>query len=98
MEDDLNFFTNGRRPQFFYTWKMMSIFRKIEDNFNLEKMEDNLNIVGNGRRPQKISNGRQPRLFGKWKMTTIISDWKMTQLCWQIVNDLNIQANERQLA
>ena len=55
MEDDLNFFTNGRRPQFFDKWKttsillMMSIFPKMEDNFNLEKMEDNLNIVGNGR-------------------------------------------------
>ena len=31
-EDDLNFFINGRRPQFFQKWKTTSIFGEREDN------------------------------------------------------------------
>ena len=41
MEDDLNFFENGRRPYFFY--------------FFIQKKDD-LNIFKNGRRPQKINH------------------------------------------
>ena len=51
MEDDLNFFENGRRPQFFL---------KMEDDLKFLKMEDNLNYFENGRRPQFIENGRRP--------------------------------------
>ena len=40
MEDDLNFFENGRRPQFFWKWKTTYIVLKMEDNLNLLKMED----------------------------------------------------------
>ena len=35
MEDDLNIFENGRRPQFL----------KMEDDLNFLKMEDNLNFL-----------------------------------------------------
>jgi hypothetical protein len=41
MEDDLNSFAKGRRPQYFGKWKTTSIFWQ---------MEDNLNILTNGRR------------------------------------------------
>ena len=34
MEDDLNIFENGRRPQFFRKWKTTSIFLKMEDDLN----------------------------------------------------------------
>ena len=32
MEDDHNFFEKGRRSQFFFKWKIISIFLKIEDD------------------------------------------------------------------
>jgi hypothetical protein len=32
MEDDLNFFKNGRQSQFSQKWKTISIFRKMEDD------------------------------------------------------------------
>ena len=44
MEDDLNFFENGRQPHFF----------QMEDNLNLIQIEDDLNNLVNGRQPQKI--------------------------------------------
>jgi hypothetical protein len=48
MEDDLIFFKDARRTQFFLLkWKTASFFSKIEDNLNiLEKleMEDNHNL------------------------------------------------------
>ena len=43
MEGDLNFFENGRRPQFSL---------KMENNLNSFPMEENLNILVNGRQPQ----------------------------------------------
>ena len=44
MEDDLNIWTNGRRPQYLDKWKTTSIFWKMEDDLNYLEMEDNLNI------------------------------------------------------
>ena len=38
IEDNLNFFENGRGPQF---------KKKMEDDLNLKKMEDNLNFSEN---------------------------------------------------
>ena len=43
MEEDLNIFENGRRPQYLWKFKTTSIFLKVEDN---------LNIFENVRRPQ----------------------------------------------
>ena len=43
MEDDLHFFENGRRPQFFGQWKTTSTFLK---------MKDELNVFENGRQPK----------------------------------------------
>jgi hypothetical protein len=54
MEDDLNFYPNGRQPQFFQKWKTTSTF---------SKMEDDLNIFKNGRRPQLFKNGIRPQFF-----------------------------------
>ena len=34
MEDDLNFFRNGRRPKFFGKLKTTSIFGEMEDDLN----------------------------------------------------------------
>ena len=58
MEDDLSFFSNGRRPQFFDNvgrpkkWKTTCIFLKIEDNLNF------------------LEDGRWPEFCWKWKMTS----------------------------
>jgi hypothetical protein len=43
MEDDLNIWVNGRRPQYLGEWKTTSGFWK---------MEDDLIILANGRQPQ----------------------------------------------
>jgi hypothetical protein len=37
MEDDLNLFTNGRQPQFFYKWKTTSILLHMEDDVNFSE-------------------------------------------------------------
>jgi DICT domain-containing protein len=54
MEDDLNFFLNGRRPQFFFKWKTTSILLKMEDNLNFFLMEEDLNIFVISRQPQYL--------------------------------------------
>ena len=72
MEDDLNFFLNGRRPQYFDKWSTISIFTNREEIIFL-KVEDDLNVIANGRRPQYLANGRRPQYFGKRKMTSIFS-------------------------
>ena len=54
LKDDLNFWANGRRPQFLGKWKTTSIFAKMEDKLNFLnendlifcKMEDDLNFLG----------------------------------------------------
>ena len=38
LEDDLNFFANGSRPQFFGKWKTTSLFWKMEDDLNLKEI------------------------------------------------------------
>jgi hypothetical protein len=40
MEDDLNFFENGRRPHFFFKWKTTSIILKMEDDLIFFLMKD----------------------------------------------------------
>ena len=64
MEDDLNFFQNGRRPQFFPKWKTTSICQTFS------KTKDNHNIFKNGRRPELFENGRQPQFFQNEMTTT----------------------------
>ena len=49
MEEDLNFFKNGRQPQLFQKWNTTSIFSIMEDDLNFSKMEDNLNFLGKKR-------------------------------------------------
>jgi hypothetical protein len=43
IEGDLNFFPNGRQPQF---------FSKMEDDLNFSNMEDDLKNFKNERQPQ----------------------------------------------
>ena len=64
MEDDLNFFGNGRRPQF---------FAKMEDDLNfLGKMEDDLIFLGKMEDDLKCKiNGRRPQMEDKWKYSTV---------------------------
>ena len=78
MEDDLNFFENGRRPHF---WE-------IKNDLKYFQMEVNLNILVNGRQPFSkqtrrnieddlnfFENGRQPHIFFiffKWCMTSLL--------------------------
>jgi hypothetical protein len=60
LEDNINFWANGRQPQFLEKWKMTSIFAEMEDKLNFLnendlifcKMGDDLNFLG------------------KWKMTS----------------------------
>jgi hypothetical protein len=66
LADKLDFFPDGRRPQFCSQMKDSLIFWQMEDNFNLYKMEDELSIVANGRLPQ---------YFSQWETTLII--WQM---------------------
>jgi hypothetical protein len=68
LEDYLILFENGRRPQYFGNGKTISIFWKLEDDFNLQKIEYDLNI---------FSKGRLPLYFSQWKTTTIF--WKMEE-------------------
>jgi hypothetical protein len=54
MEDDLNIFENGRRPQSFFKWKTTSILLKMEEDLilfvngrikiNYRKNNENFNI------------------------------------------------------
>ena len=69
MEDDLNFFVNGRRPQFFGKWKKTSIF--------FVNGRQSQHFV-NGRRPQFIVNISQSQ-FCKLK-TTFSSSLNARQL------------------
>jgi hypothetical protein len=62
MEDDLNFFKDQKRPNFFQKWKTKSIF---------SKMEEDPNLFEKGRRPQLFSNGKQPQHLIECKMTSI---------------------------
>ena len=43
MEDDLNFFKNGRRPKFSKMEGDLN-FSKIEEDLNFSKIEDDLNF------------------------------------------------------
>ena len=52
MEDNLNIFENGRRPQYFSNARRPHIFQ-MDDNINLIQMEYDLNILANGRQPIK---------------------------------------------
>ena len=53
MEEDLNLWVNGRRPQFVGKWKSTLICWRLEDNPNFWQMEDkHIFYVLNGRRPQ----------------------------------------------
>ena len=54
MEDDINSFENGRRPQYFWKLKTTSI---------VLKMEDDLNFIWNGRRPQIIESYKNERRY-----------------------------------
>ena len=62
MEDKLNIFSNGTRPNLFWKMEDYPIYLKMENYLNLKKMEDDLNIMANGR-PSQYS--------GKWKTTSI---------------------------
>ena len=52
MEDDLNNFFNGRRPQFFLKMKDDLNFSEIKYELNFLEMEDDLNLFENARRPK----------------------------------------------
>ena len=72
MEDDHSFFEKGRRSQFFFKWKITSIFLKIEDD--LKKImqpktikNKNNNVFENGRRPDFFLNRRRTDFFVKMK-------------------------------
>ena len=39
MEDDLDILENGRRPQYSWKWKTISIFLKMEDDLNIFLMK-----------------------------------------------------------
>ena len=88
MEDDLNFFENGRKPHFFL----------MEDNLNFFENGRQPHFFENGRRPQLLGewktttkiqmendlkfwgNGRRPKKF-KWKMSSIFFfKWKTTSI------------------
>ena len=50
MEEDLNILANGRRPQYFGKWKMISMFWQMEDDINGRQthcfqLEDDLNFL-----------------------------------------------------
>ena len=75
MEDDLNIFENGRRPQFFGKRKTTSIFLKMEDN--LKKImqpktikSKNNNIFENGRLHKFFFKKEDNLIFGKYKTTS----------------------------
>ena len=57
MEDDHNFFENGRRPQCLLKWKTTSSSLKMEDNLifinKFLQKKDDLNILKNRRLPQQ---------------------------------------------
>ena len=53
MEDDLNVFENGRRPQFL----------KMENDLNFFKNEDDLTIFKNGRRPYYFQKWKTTSIF-----------------------------------
>ena len=65
IEDNLNIFENGRRPQYFWKLKTTSIFLK---------MEDNLNIFENGTWPQYLKKWKTTSIFIKYKTTLIFSN------------------------
>jgi hypothetical protein len=60
MEDDLNLFVNGRRPQLFVNGRQPQPFCKWKTNSIILKMEDDLKFV---------VHGRQPQPFGIWNTT-----------------------------
>ena len=66
MEDDLTYFSNGRRPHFIIKWKTTSFYYQMEDDHN---------FFENEKRPQYFSNGRLHQYFGKWKRPSIF--WKL---------------------
>ena len=87
MEDNLNFFLNGRRPQIFEKWKTTSNFgkwktisnlKKWKTTSNLKKMEDYLEFFKSGKNKKN----------SKWKTTSIFKvngrrslfqgEWKTT--------------------
>ena len=57
MEDDLNFFENGRHLNFLDNGRLPQLFRKWKTTSIFLKMEDDLNFFENGRRPQNIKSG-----------------------------------------
>ena len=67
MEDDLNFFSNGRRPQFFFQMEEDIIFFKWKTT----------SIFFTWKMASFFSNRRWPQFF-KWKTTLIFFKWKMT--------------------
>ena len=61
MEDDLNFFSNGRRPQLFFKWKTTPFFsnrRRPQILFLIRKTISSFHL--NWRQPQLFFNERQP--------------------------------------
>ena len=103
MEDDLNFFENGRRPQLFQKWKTTSIFSKMEDDLNFfkktkttsifSKNEDDLNFFQKWKTTLLFLNERQPQFLGKRKTTSIIFKWKTTSTFDQMQDYLNTGDN-----
>jgi hypothetical protein len=99
IEDDLNFWGNGRQPQFLGKWKTTSIFGemeddlyffiKMEDDLNFLKMEDDLNFLKNGR-PQfyfaACFSECRPQFLRKRKTASIFGEME---------DDLNVWGNGR---
>ena len=72
MEDDLNLFLNGRRPQFFGNGRQPQFFENWRRPQFFCEWKTTLMFLGNGRRPQVFKNGRRPQIFSyfflfKWK-------------------------------
>jgi hypothetical protein len=61
MEDDLNFWGNGRRPQFIQKWKTTSTFGEMEDSLSFVKWKTTSTF---GEMEDSLS-------FEKWKTTSI---------------------------
>ena len=80
MEDDLNFFANGRRPQFFNMGKTTSSFEKLKKISFFLTMEDHLILFVIRRRSQ---------FWGKWKTTSTFEKGKLTNFFQEMEETLN---------
>jgi hypothetical protein len=94
MEEDLNFFPNGKGPQLFQKWKKTSIFYNLKDNFNFSFKRKKTSIYS------KWKTTAKPKLIlGLAKLSKILLLSQMTKIlqiipkpaqCWYTVYGLLI--------